>query len=87
MAQMRAIEMGRQVLFVSNNGITAIISDNGKIQAAAPPYVEYVLTGNVQAREGKTPWQTAGMDPLLVILLISLGVAVKRQRYYASHQS
>lgn len=87
MARMRAIEMGRQVLFVSNNGITAIISANGKIQDAAPPYVEYVLTGKVQAREGRTPWQIAGMDPLLIILIIFLFVAAKRQRLYARQQS
>jgi apolipoprotein N-acyltransferase len=68
-AQMRSVEMARPSLFVSNTGITAIITAKGKIQAEAPPNQPYVLTGNIQPRVGTTPWQTVGMDPLLIIIL------------------
>jgi apolipoprotein N-acyltransferase len=69
MGRMRAVEMGRPVLSASNDGITAIIKPNGKIQAIVPQYQSVVLTDTVQAYTGKTPWQRAGMDPILIILV------------------
>jgi apolipoprotein N-acyltransferase len=78
--QMRALEMGRPVLFVSNNGITAFIDPTGKIHSIAPAFETYVLTDTIQAYIGKTPWQYFGMDPILVILLFMLFSAF-RYRY------
>ena len=80
MAKMRALEMGRPVLFVSNDGITAIITDKGKVKAAAPPYQRYVLTDSVQAMQGKTPWQRFAMDPILAILLGLISVAILQRK-------
>jgi apolipoprotein N-acyltransferase len=79
-AQMRALEMGRPVLFVGNTGITAIISSQGQMQSAAPPYQTYVLTDTVQPRSGQTPWQTFSLDPLLIILLMLLWTAIKHRK-------
>jgi apolipoprotein N-acyltransferase len=79
MGQMRALEMGRPVLFVSNNGITAFINPTGKIQSIAPPFETTVLTDAIQAYTGKTPWQWAGMDPILLILVFMLFVAIRRR--------
>ncbi|MHB1949218.1 MAG: apolipoprotein N-acyltransferase [Gammaproteobacteria bacterium] len=84
MAQMRALEMGRPVLFASNDGITAIINARGKIQARAPQYQSYVLTGEVQTVKGKTPWQTIAMDPILMILVGLLIVAIVRRKQHAN---
>lgn len=81
MGQMRALEMGRPVLFVSNNGITAFINPNGKIRSFAPPFETYVLTDSIQAFVGKTPWQRLGMDPILILLFVLLSIAVYVQRY------
>lgn len=72
MAAMRAIELSRPVLLVSNDGITAIIGPTGNIEAAAPPYQYFVLNGTVQPTIGLTPWMRNGMDPLLVLMLIFL---------------
>lgn len=69
MAQMRALEMQRPILFVSNDGITAVIDANGNIQSKAPQHVPYVLTDTVQGMKGKTPWQEGVMDPLLLTLI------------------
>lgn len=80
MAQMRALEMGRPVLFVSNTGITAFIKPNGKIQSEAPPDKIYVLTDKVQTVNGKTPWQNYGMDPAWIMILIFLFYAISAQR-------
>lgn len=75
MGQMRALEMGRPVLFVSNNGMTAFITPYGKIQSVAPPFETVVLTDSMQAYTGKTPWQIIGMDPLLILIVIMLIVS------------
>lgn len=72
MGQMRAIELGRPVLFVSNNGITAIINADGKIQARAPQFVQTTLTGQVQTTTGKTPWQRFSLGLLLIIMVTLL---------------
>lgn len=80
MAQMRAQELKRSVLFVSNDGITAIIGPDGNIQDAAPPHQVYVLNGKVQPMAGMTPWMRNGMDPILFILLCLFIVATKREQ-------
>ncbi len=80
MAQMRSLELGRPSLFVSNDGITAIIDPHGKIQAAAPPHETYVLTGDVQPYEGQTPWQDSRLDPLLVVMVFLLGYALHQRK-------
>jgi len=80
MAQMRAIENGRPVLFASNNGITAMISPQGRLLSTAPPFETFVLTGNIQAYTGTTPWQRHAMDPVLLILLSLVILAIKYRR-------
>jgi apolipoprotein N-acyltransferase len=80
MAQMRALEMSRPLLFVSNTGITAIVKPNGQIQTAAPPDQIYVLTDKVQTVKGKTPWQQHGMDPAWIMIIIFLFYAITAQR-------
>lgn len=79
MAAMRSMEMGRAGLFVSNDGITAIINDKGIIEEAAPTHIEYVLRGKIQPQEGYTPWMKNGFDPLLLILICMLGGVIQYQ--------
>lgn len=79
-AQMRAIEQQRPLLFVSNNGITATISPDGKVQKAAPPYQEDVIIDKVQPMQGKTPWQKHSMDLVLGLMLIMLYFSIKYRR-------
>lgn len=78
--QMRALEMGRALLFVSNDGITAVINALGKVQSVAPQYESYVLTDEVQTTQGKTPWQRFGMDPILLTLLALLIIAIRKRK-------
>ena len=83
MAQMRALELGRALLFVSNTGLTAIVKPNGNIQSAIPPNEALVLTDKVQPMTGTTLWQTRGMSGIflaIVILLISAIRPQKKQR-------
>lgn len=76
MAAMRAIELGRPAIFVSNDGITALIDANGNVLKALPPRETAVLNGTVQPMHGLTPWMRNGMDPILFIALVMLGKAI-----------
>jgi apolipoprotein N-acyltransferase len=76
MAQMRALELSKPLLFVSNDGLTAAVTYRGQIQAVAPPFTPYVLTADIQPRYGQTPWQLFGLDPILVLVTIMLIKAV-----------
>jgi apolipoprotein N-acyltransferase len=76
MAAMRAIEFHKPVLFVSNDGITAIITPNGKIEQSIPIRKATVLNGTVQPMYGTTPWLVNGMDPILMIIIIFITLTV-----------
>ncbi len=78
MAAMRSIEMARPGLFVSNDGITAIISSTGLIEKAAPTHTPFVLRGSIEARKGLTPWMRNGIDPILAIALVMLFASLRR---------
>lgn len=88
MAQMRALEMGRPAVFVANTGITAFILPNGKIQSQAPIEQAFVLTDTIQKTNGKTPWQYAGMDPILLILITLLVIAgiIEKKQHKKQHK-
>jgi apolipoprotein N-acyltransferase len=79
-AQMRALEMGRPLLFVSNTGITAFIKPNGMIQSIAPADKTLALTDVVQPTKGKTLWQRRPMDPILILLLLLLFSTIRYHR-------
>ena len=85
MAAMRSIEMARPGLFVSNDGITAIINTKGHIDKAAPTHTAFVLKGEVQAYKGLTPWMRNGIDPLLIIIAVML-FASYRHTHQAKRQ-
>lgn len=88
MAAMRAIELGRPVLFASNDGITAAITPDGRIESAAPQYQPYVLTTTIQPTKGLTPWMTNGIDPILfIIFMILLTTALQARKTRAKQKS
>jgi len=86
MAQMRAMELRRPVLFVTNDGITAVIQPDGAITSTVNPHETIVLNDSVQAVTGLTPWMHYGMDPILVILLGMLGIAAWNTYKYKHKQ-
>lgn len=77
MAQMRAIETNRMLIFVGNSGITAIINANGQIIAQAKPFQVAVLHGKIHARTGLTPWQHYGFDSVIILLILLLVIGLK----------
>lgn len=73
MAQLRALETERWIVRSTNTGISAIIDDNGIIQQISPQGEIYVVTGNVQPRQGATPYVRWGNWPVLILVCLILG--------------
>ncbi|MGB2516888.1 MAG: apolipoprotein N-acyltransferase, partial [Pseudomonadales bacterium] len=56
MAQMRALENGRPVARGTNSGVSALIDHQGNIVAQAPQFEIAELVGQLQLRQGRTPF-------------------------------
>lgn len=80
MAKMRAIELGRPLIFSSNDGITAVINPKGQVQAIAPTHIATVLTTLIQPTVGMTPWMHNGADPFLIILFALIFIIKRKAR-------
>lgn len=66
----RALETGRSVVRSTTNGISALIDHKGRIQSQTPQFERAVLSGEVQPRQGQTPY--AATAPWLMWLLVSI---------------
>jgi len=69
-ARMRALETGRYMLRGTNNGVTAIIDEKGQIAETIPQFERAVMTGEVYAAEGNTPYMQSGSWPVLTLAAI-----------------
>ena len=76
-ARMRALENGRYVLRATNDGITAIIDESGRVAAELPQFVTGVLTGVFHRTRGTTPFARFGsilvVAPLILFLAAVIG--------------
>jgi apolipoprotein N-acyltransferase len=83
-SRMRALELQRPMLRSTNTGATAIVDHRGRVAAALPPFTRGALAGEVQGREGRTPyavWAGAlGLWPLLALAWALLLLSVVRRR-------
>lgn len=87
-ARFRALETGRPMARVTNNGITALIDHQGQVIAQLPQFASTTLKGSLQPREGATPFMLTGSLPLWIFCLLLL----ESQRYLqyrkrAKHQT
>ena len=79
-SRMRAIEAGRYLLRATNNGISAVIDQRGRVRARSPQFRPYVLTGAAHAYTGPTPFVRFGNYPVFAIAAGLLFVAWRRAR-------
>jgi apolipoprotein N-acyltransferase len=79
-ARMRALEAGRYLVRVANDGITAAIDPRGKIVAQLPQFKEGVLHADVQPMMGLTPYARLGNEPVVIGALSLLAIAAWRRR-------
>jgi apolipoprotein N-acyltransferase len=80
MARMRAMETARPMLRATNNGVSALIDHRGELMAVSPQFQVFVLTGEVQARRGATPYALSGNYPVISLLLLALLLVWMRNR-------
>jgi apolipoprotein N-acyltransferase len=75
-ARMRALETGRPLLRSTNTGVSALIGHRGELLGTSPQFEVHVLSGEVQPRQGATPYVRVGNAAFLVLagLMVALGV-------------
>ncbi len=83
-SRMRALEFQRPMIRATNTGATALIDHRGVVTQQLPRLTRGVLTGQVEGRDGLTPfarWSAAwGLWPLWAMgLVIVLAAAVRRR--------
>ena len=87
-ARMRALELGRPLLRATNNGVTLVTDEKGRVTASLPRSQPAVLTATVTGTTGLTPYARFGSTPLLAWLLISglVGITQGRRQFYGRQQ-
>lgn len=80
MARFRARELGRPMVRVTNDGVTALINAQGEETARLPRFSPAVLTGAVEPQRGLTPYARFGDGPLWALALGLLGLALRGHR-------
>lgn len=78
-AQMRARELGREIVRATNTGYTVIIDAKGQIKAEIPPYEVGVLRGEVQPYQGSTPYVFWTNWPIWLIVLGVFGFILAKR--------
>ncbi len=79
-ARMRALESSRPMLRATNTGMTAIIDPRGEVTGQLPPFTRGVLTGEVTAQRGLTPYGRWGNGPALLLIALAGLLALTGER-------
>ncbi|MEA3393648.1 MAG: apolipoprotein N-acyltransferase [Pseudomonadota bacterium] len=81
-SRMRTLEFARPFVRATNTGATAIIDHQGRVTAALPRHTRGVLSGEVEGRQGLTPyaWWVSrfGLWPLWGTALLVPGAVLRR---------
>lgn len=75
MAQMRALETGRYLIYSTNNGPSAIIDPKGKVINQSNAFVAETFTGTISPMSGDTPFMrlsTTGLACFSLLFLLIL---------------
>jgi apolipoprotein N-acyltransferase len=76
-SRMRALELGRPMVRATNTGATVIINHLGEVTHSLPRHTRGVLVGEVQGREGITPYAWwAGRFGLWPLWLLGIAIIV-----------
>ena len=80
-ARMRALEAGRYLLRATNTGVTAIVSEKGKVIQKAPVMQRASVTAEINPMSGLTPYSRTGDKPIIMLILMVL-FGVWLNKYY-----
>lgn len=83
-ARMRALETGRFLLRATNNGVSAIINEKGKVTATAEPRIATVISGYATPMQGATPYVRVGNWLIIPLMFILFGtpLLLMRGKFY-----
>ena len=79
---MRAMENGRYFLRATNNGISAIINNKGKIISRSSQFEKNVLNSDVELFAGETPFSKFGNMPLLIFFTFVFFIKIIRRDFF-----
>ncbi len=79
-ARMRALEVGRYAARSTNTGISAFIGPDGELLKTGRQFTAEVMTMDLRARKGTTPYAGAGNWPAIGICFLILGIFWIRSR-------
>ncbi|WP_241462957.1 MULTISPECIES: apolipoprotein N-acyltransferase [Prochlorococcus] len=77
LAQLRSIEIGRDLISVANTGPTAFVSRSGVITQLISPNKEEVVKVSLPFSEKKTGYVKWGEKPLIITLFIALTLLIR----------
>ena len=80
LARMRALETGRFLVRATNNGISAIVNEKGKVLYTIPPYQPGVLSGYAVPMKGATLYVRLGNWLIITLMLLLLAVPLLQAR-------
>lgn len=72
MAQMRALETGRYLIYSTNNGPSAIIDNKGKIISQSDSFTAQTFSGSIHPVNDWTPFMILGSWPLVLLAIVLL---------------
>jgi len=75
MARMRARETGRYLVRATNNGISALVDEKGRVVSQLPQFEPQVLTGTVRLFTGTTPYVQYGNRVIVSLCFLFFLVA------------
>lgn len=89
LAQMRALETAKPVIRATNNGVTAIIDQHGKITNQIPQFESGVLKDKINGYTGMTPIMYYGVNSIIllcfVLILANVTIPIYRKRKIAAN--
>lgn len=80
LARMRALETGRFVLRGTNNGVTALIDERGRVVSSAPRFEAAILTGELYPVTGETLFMRWLSWPVIALAGLILALSAWRSR-------
>lgn len=88
-ARMRAIENQKMLVRATNDGRTAIISPNGKVLQAIPPFADGTLTATIYGQDRQTRYSKVGdrlvIGLCLLVICLLIGCNWLQYRKQQSH--
>ena len=83
-ARMRAIENRKPLIRATNDGISALITADGKVSVTIPSYKRDILEGTLEPRDGLTPFGQYGSFPILLVSFFCIIAALLRKSIWVS---